>query len=93
MLREIATNRSLLGIIAAAILLLLGMLGMTGMAPYVFPVYYNSGSAQSLSSFTSNIVVLLICAPLAAKMLPRLEKKNWLRFLVLPLPLYGLFVW
>lgn len=76
MLKRIATNRSLLGIIAAAILLLLGMLGMTGMAPYVFPVYYNSGSAQSLSSFTSNIVVLLICAPLAAKIASKIGKKE-----------------
>lgn len=76
MLRSIITNRSLLGIIAAAIMLLLGMLGMSGMAPFVFPVYYNSASAQSLSSLTSNLAVLFICAPLAARVAAKIGKKE-----------------
>ena len=76
MLKSIITNRSLLGIIAAAILLLLGMLGMSGMAPYVFPVYYNSGSAQSMSSLASNLAVLFICAPFAAKIAAKVGKKE-----------------
>lgn len=76
MLSSIFTNRALLGIIAAAIMLLLGMLGMTGMAPYVFPVYYNSGSAQSMSSLASNLGVLFVCAPLAAKLAAQFGKKE-----------------
>lgn len=76
MLRSIATNRSLLGIIAAAIMLLLGMLGMSGMAPYVFPVYYNSATAQSMSSLVSNLAVLFVCAPLAAKLAQKAGKKE-----------------
>ena len=76
MLKSIFTNRSLLGIIAAAILLLLGMLGMTGMAPYVFPVYYNSGSAQSMSSMFSSLASLFIVAPLAAKIAAKVGKKE-----------------
>lgn len=76
MLKSIFTNRALLGIIAAAIMLLLGMLGMTGMAPYVFPVYYNSGSAQSMSSLASNLAVLIICAPLTAKLAAKYGKKE-----------------
>ncbi len=76
MLKSILTNRALLGIIAAAILLLLGMLGMTGMAPYVFPVYYNNGSAQSLSSLASNLAVLFICAPFAARIAAKAGKKE-----------------
>lgn len=76
MIRSIFTNRSLLGIIAAAIMLLLGMLGMTGMAPYVFPVYYNSGSAQSMSSLASNLCVLFICSPLAARIAAKVGKKE-----------------
>ena len=75
-LRSIATNRSLLGIIAAAIMLLLGMLGMSGMAPYVFPVYYNSATAQSMSSLVSNLAVLFVCAPLAAKLAQKAGKKE-----------------
>lgn len=76
MLRSLFTNRSLLGIIAAAILLLLGMLGMTGMAPYIFPVYYNSGSAQSMSSLASNLVGIFICTPLAPIIAAKIGKKE-----------------
>lgn len=76
MLKSLITNRALLGIIAAAILLLLGMLGMTGMAPYIFPVYYNSGSAQSMSSLASNLVGIFICTPLAPIIAAKIGKKE-----------------
>lgn len=76
MIKSIVSNRALLGIIAAAIMLLLGMLGMSGMAPYVFPVYYNSASAQSMSSLASNLCVLFICAPFAAKIAAKIGKKE-----------------
>ncbi len=76
MLKNLAMNRALLGIIAAAILLLLGMLGMQGMAGYVFPNYYGSAAAQSLSAMTGSIVMLVICAPLAARLSARFGKKE-----------------
>ena len=76
MIKSVLTNRSLLGIIAAAIMLLLGMLGMTGMAPYIFPVYYNSSSAQSMSSLLSSLGTLFVCAPLAAKIAAKVGKKE-----------------
>ncbi len=69
-------NRALLGIIAAAVLLLLAMLGMQGMAGYVFPNYYGSAGAQSLSSFLGSIAVLAVCAPLAARLSARCGKKE-----------------
>ena len=76
MLKSIFTNRALLGIIAAAILLLLGQLGMSGMQPYVFPVYYGSASAQSMVSLTGSIAVLVICAPFAVKLSKKFGKKE-----------------
>lgn len=76
MLKSLATNRSLLGIIAAAIALLIGMLGMTGMAGYVFPNYYGSASAQSMSNLLSSLATLLICAPFAAKLAGKFGKKE-----------------
>lgn len=76
LLRSLVANRALLGIIAAAILLLVGMLGMQGMAGYVFPNYYGSATAQSLSSFTGSAAMLLVCAPLAAKLAIKLGKKE-----------------
>lgn len=76
MLKGIFTNRALLGIIAAAIMLLLGQLGMTGMQPYIFPVYYGSASAQSMASLTGTIAMLVICAPFAVKLSDKFGKKE-----------------
>ncbi len=76
MLKSIFTNRALLGIIAAAIMLLLGQLGMSGMQPYIFPVYYGSAKAQSMASLISSIAMLVICAPLAVKLAAKFGKKE-----------------
>lgn len=74
--KSLFTNRALLGIIAAAILLLLAMLGMQGISAYVFPEVYNSAQAQSVSSLLSNLAILFICAPLASKLATRFGKKE-----------------
>lgn len=76
LLKSLVTNRSLLGIIAAAILLLLGMLGMQGMSGYVFPNYYGSAAAQTVSALAGSIAMLVICAPLATKLATRFGKKE-----------------
>ena len=76
MFKSIFTNRALLGIIAAAILLLLAMLGMQGMAAYVFPNYYGSAAAQSAASFAGSIAMLIICAPFAGKLAKKFGKKE-----------------
>lgn len=69
-------NRALLGIIAAAILLLVGMLGMQGMAGFVFPNYYGSAAAQSASSMAGSAAMLLICAPFASRLAAKFGKKE-----------------
>lgn len=76
LLSDLVTNRALLGIIAAAILLLVAMLGMQGMAGFVFPNYYGSASAQSASALTGSVAVLLICAPLAVRLSSVFGKKE-----------------
>ena len=76
LMKSLFTNRALLGIIAAAILLLLALLGMQGMSAYVFPEVYNSAKAQSMSSLFSSIAILVVCAPLAAKLADRFGKKE-----------------
>ena len=73
--KSLVTNRPLLGI-AAAIALLLATLTMQGMSGYVFPNYYGNAAAQSASSFTGSLAVLLICAPLAAKLSEKYGKKE-----------------
>lgn len=76
MIKSIFTNRALLGIIAAAILLLLAQLGMQGMASYVFPIYYNMPTAQSTATLVSSIAILAVCATLAPKLSGRFGKKE-----------------
>lgn len=76
MLKSLFTNRALLGIIAAAILLLLAQLGMQGMSGYVYPNYYGSAAAQSVASLAGNVAILLICAPFAATLSAKFGKKE-----------------
>ena len=76
MLKSVFTNRALLGIIAAAICLLLAMLTMQGMAGYVFPNFYGSAAAQSTSSLLSSVLILVICAPFAVKLANKFGKKE-----------------
>ena len=73
---SLLSNRALLGIILAAILLLVATLGMQGMASYVFPNFYGSATAQSVASLTGSIAILIICAPLASRLASRFGKKE-----------------
>ena len=74
--KSLITNRALLGIIAAAILLLLAMLGMQGMTGYVFPNFYKNTSAQSAVSLLASLAALAVCAPLASKFAAKFGKKE-----------------
>lgn len=74
--KSLITNRALLGIIAAAILLLLAMLGMQGMTGFVFPNFYKNTGAQSAVSLLASLAVLAVCAPLASKLAAKFGKKE-----------------
>lgn len=76
LLKSIFTNRSLLGIIAAAIMLLLSQLTVSGMTSYVFPNFYGSATAPSVASLAGTVAMLVICAPTAVKLSSKLGKKE-----------------
>lgn len=76
LLKSLVTNRSLVGIIVAAILLLLSQLSMQGLAGYVFPNYYGSPKAQSVSQLVGSLAVLFICSPLASTFATKFGKKE-----------------
>lgn len=76
LLKSLVTNRSLIGIIVAAILILLSQLVIQGMAGYVFPNFYGSAKAQSMASMVSSVGILVICAPLAVKLSIKFGKKE-----------------
>ena len=65
MLKSAFTNRSLISIIVASIVMLLAQLTMQNMAGYVYPNYYNSPEAQSAS--TAVMMVGMLIAAVVAK--------------------------
>ncbi len=69
MLKSAFKNRALISIIAASVVMLLAQLTMQNMAAYIYPDYYNSASAQSLS--TVLMMVGMILAAIFAKPLTK----------------------
>lgn len=70
MLKSAVTNRALISIIAASIVMLLAQLTMQNMAAYLYPDYYNSASMQSMSSIVMMVGMLIagaVAKPLAQK--------------------------
>ncbi len=70
MLKSALTNRALLSIIAASIVMLLAQLTMQNMAAYIYPDYYNNATAQSVSTvmmMVGMLVAAIVAKPLAAK--------------------------
>lgn len=76
LMKSLVTNRSLIGIIAAAILLLLVMITMQGMNAYLFPNFYGNVAAQSVAALAGSLVMLVVCAPLATKLSAKYGKKE-----------------
>lgn len=76
LMKSLVTNRSLIGIITAAILLLLVMLTMQGMNAYLSPNFYGNVAAQSVAALAGSLVMLVVCAPLATKLSAKYGKKE-----------------
>ena len=62
MLRNALTNKALISIIVASILMLLAQMTLQSMANYVFPIYYGNTTAQSISMVVMLIGSLAIAA-------------------------------
>lgn len=74
-IKALATNRALLGIIAAAILLLLASLMTQSINQYVFIDYFNSNKALSIMTMCG-IVPMLILAPFTVPITKKFGKKE-----------------
>ena len=73
LLRDAFTNRALLAIIAASIVMLLAQLTLQSMANYVFPNYYGNVGAQSASTLVM-MGAMLISAAIAGPLAERIGK-------------------
>ena len=70
MLKSAVTNRALISIIAASVVMLLAQLTMQNMGSYIYPDYYNSAAAQSASTvmmMAGMIAAAIFAKPLAAR--------------------------
>ena len=75
MLGSITTNKALLTLILAALLLLLGNLFLSGMIGYTFLTYFGNGKLQSLASLASLLptFTLIVIAPWLGKRFGKAE--------------------
>lgn len=70
MIKNAFTNRALLSIIVASIVMLLAQLTMQNMAAYVYPDYFNAATLQAASTacmMVGMIIAAIVAKPLAAK--------------------------
>ena len=70
LLKTLISSRALIGIVLAALLLLLSQLTLGSMGQYIFPNYFGSKEGVSISGFCANILVIVlafIVPTLAAK--------------------------
>ena len=70
LIRSALKSRALISIVAATVVMLLAQLTMQNMGGYIFPDYYNTASAQSVSTvimLASMFVSAAIAKPLAAR--------------------------
>lgn len=70
MFKRAFSNRALISIIVASIVMLLAQLTMQGMSGYIYPDYYNNAGAQSVSNLTmmgAMIISAILVKPLAKR--------------------------
>lgn len=70
MLRNALTNKALISIIAASIVMLLAQMTLQSMANYVFPIYYGNTTAQSISMvvmLAGSLAIAAVAKPIAAR--------------------------
>lgn len=75
-LQAIAKNRALLGIIGAAIFLLLSQLLISTMNNYIYPDYFENAKGISVYTFLSTATILIAVAPLSVPISKRFGKKE-----------------
>lgn len=70
LVKQLVSSRALIGIVVAALLLLLANLTFGAMNNYIYPNYFGSAVGMSVASFAGSIMTLLL-----APVVPRLSEK------------------
>lgn len=75
LVQTLTKNKSLIGIVVAALLLLLSALSLSTMTTYVYPNYFNNVAAQSVGGLVGTVIMLL-CATFITKLAMKVGKKE-----------------
>ncbi|MDD2980107.1 MAG: glycoside-pentoside-hexuronide (GPH):cation symporter [Hespellia sp.] len=75
LISELVHNRSLIGIVVAALLLLLAQLSLGNMGAYIYPNYFGNAAGLSLATMGGTVVTLL-CATFTVKLANKIGKKE-----------------
>lgn len=75
MLKGLAKNKALLGIVAATVCMLLVQLTLSQMTTYVFPNYFRNTTAQSAAGLIG-VIITLICAAFTVRISEKFGRKN-----------------
>ena len=75
LIKYLVTNRALVGIVAAALLLLLSQLTLTGMGNYIYPNYFGNVGALSVSNMMGSILTIVL-ATFTVKLSSKIGKKE-----------------
>lgn len=75
LLKSLATNKALIGIVIASLLLLLGQLSFQNMQTYIYPNYFGNTAALSMTNLVQTIVTLL-CATFVSGLSAKYGRKS-----------------
>jgi sugar (Glycoside-Pentoside-Hexuronide) transporter len=73
--KSLVSNRSLIGIVVAALVFLLAQLSLSGMLSYIYPNYFGNGRGQSMANLVGTAVTLL-CSFFAVPLSMKIGKKE-----------------
>jgi len=73
--KSLASNRSLIGIVVAALVFLLAQLSLSGMLSYIYPNYFGNGRGQSMANLVGTGVTLA-CSFFAVPLSMKIGKKE-----------------
>lgn len=75
LIKELAHNKSLIGIIVCALVFLLAQLSLSNMNAYIYPNYFGNIKAMSIASLSGTIVILLL-STFITKLASKIGKKE-----------------
>ncbi len=76
LLKQLIRNRSLIGIVVCALILLIGQLSFGNVATYLFPNYFGNPAGQSMATMLQTVITLLLATFATVQLSERFGKKE-----------------